>query len=222
MSTSIAVLQDEALGSTFCWWVKELGDSQLKRGDGFSIPGGFETEIGRGTECHDLVKGLELDQGLDSMISEVFSNPVDSMFYDQVEQRMELMAAKGVVSVEPICWVLPTLQLLKVLPRSLERCKLGLVPVREVEKLIKGNRFPPSCSGSWEAVASGICLEKNDSGLKVCPAGNASGLSGLRIRKDRNPTVEKYSPQGKVYGVIVSCETSGLQLMASTMSTAVS
>ena len=27
----------------------------------------------------DLVNGLELDQGLDLMISEVFSNPVDSV-----------------------------------------------------------------------------------------------------------------------------------------------
>ncbi|KAJ7426611.1 hypothetical protein WISP_14225 [Willisornis vidua] len=99
----------------------------VQRGGGFTIPEGFYTEIGHGTECHDLVKGLELDPGLDLMISlrsggipqmkvelallEILYRSIDTNYrefdniYDSVEEVVCMMTMwrKVVQSAPAVC-----------------------------------------------------------------------------------------------------------------------
>ncbi|KAJ7425495.1 hypothetical protein WISP_23218 [Willisornis vidua] len=56
-----------------------LKEGCSQRSGGFTIPGGFKMRLDAATQCCDLAITVVMDQGLDLMISEVFSNLADSM-----------------------------------------------------------------------------------------------------------------------------------------------
>lgn len=64
-------------------------------------------------------------------------------------------------------------------------------------KDLSETRFPPSGRGSWELVAPGTCLEKVSVGWKSVQR-EMLRVFGLASRRDRNPTVKKCVPEGRV------------------------